>query len=215
VAPPAYVIGVSDVLKVEAPRALPNRPVSGDKPVHPDGSIHLGFYGPVRVAGLTPDQARAAITAQLAKHIKRPQVSVEVSAYNSKACYVVVRAAGAGDQVIRLPYTGSDTVLDALSQVDGRAEGSSHRRVWLARPGDSAKGAETILPIDYEAITRPGSTAGNYPLLPGDRVYIESAGPSMPFGRLWGFKSAGPAVVNPPAGVGGSATASLGAGSEF
>ncbi len=42
----------------------------------------------------------------------------------------------------------------------------------MARPGPANSGHDQILPVDWAAITRNGSTATNYQLLPGDRVYV-------------------------------------------
>ena len=45
--------------------ALPKAPVEGNSLVRPDGTIGLGVYGNVYVAGLTLDEARDAIANQL------------------------------------------------------------------------------------------------------------------------------------------------------
>ena len=58
--------------------------IRGEHLVRPDGTIGLGVYGQAYVAGLTLEQARAAVEAQLAKYLYRPEVSLDVAAYNSK-----------------------------------------------------------------------------------------------------------------------------------
>src|SRR5437867_3374221 len=50
----------------------------GRSTVRPDGSIDLGPYGAVRVAGLTAEQARAAVTRQVASQIREPRVTVSL-----------------------------------------------------------------------------------------------------------------------------------------
>jgi hypothetical protein len=82
---PAYIIEPPDILLIESPRALPDQPISGEHLVRPDGTVGLGLYGSVPVAGLTLDQARAVIEAHLTAFIKNPKVSEDVFAYNSKA----------------------------------------------------------------------------------------------------------------------------------
>ena len=81
-----------------------------------------------------------------------------------------------GDNIRRVPITGNDTVLDALSAVNGLSQVSS-AKVWVARPAPGGFGCEQILPVDYAAITHGGSTATNYQIMPGDRVFV--AGDSM------------------------------------
>ena len=48
----------------------------------------------------------------------------------------------------------------------------SSKEVWVARPAPGRFGCEQILPVDYAAITRGGSAATNYQIMPGDRVFI-------------------------------------------
>ena len=80
-----------------------------------------------------------------------------------------------GDAIVRVPITGKETVLDAISNVGGLSQLSS-KRIWIARPAPSGFGCEQILPINYMAITQGASTETNYQLMPGDRVYIEGDG---------------------------------------
>src|SRR5262249_46702833 len=80
--------------------------IRGEHLVRPDGTVGLGVYGSVYVAGLTLDQTRAAIELQLGKSLLQPKISVDVFAYNSKYCYVIADGAGYGQQIIRLPITG-------------------------------------------------------------------------------------------------------------
>ena len=163
-----YVIESPDVLTVEL---LGDRPaagawVSGEHLVTPDGNITLGTFGQVAVAGKTPDEARRAIKGHLSKQMEAPEVAVEVVAYNSKVYYVI--AEGGGRQAVaRFPITGSDTVLDAVSQVNGPSVGS----VRIVRPRRTSAAPETI-PLDWAAVTRGGNASADFRILPGDRVYI-------------------------------------------
>ena len=50
---PPLVVEPPDMIVVEVLEALPGRPISGERLVRPDGTISLGFYGDVHVAGLT------------------------------------------------------------------------------------------------------------------------------------------------------------------
>ena len=144
--------------------------ISGEHLVGPDGTLTLGQYGSVRVAGMTLEEARFAIANSLSSQFTDPKVSVSVFAYNSKAIYVVTQGGGLGDNLVRLPFTGGDTVIDAVSQINGLSYVSSSR-MWVARPNREASNSVT-LPIDWEAITQKADVTTNYQLLPGDRVFI-------------------------------------------
>lgn len=147
--------------------------VSGQHIVRPDGTVGLGSYGSVYVAGMTIAQAKQAIEAHLGRYLYRPEVNVDVYAFNSKFYYVITDFAGAGEQVVRLPHVGNETVLDAVSNIGGLSAVSS-KKLWVARPAPTDCAADQILPVDWCGITQRGQVKTNYQLLPGDRVYILS-----------------------------------------
>jgi polysaccharide biosynthesis/export protein len=148
--------------------------VRGEHLVRPDGTVSLGSYGEVRVAGLTIPEAKKAIEQQLGKFLWEPEVSLDILGYNSKVFYVVINLAGAGLQIVRLPITGNETVLDALGEINGLPPIASKDRIWLARPAPANAGCDQIFPVDLRAITECAATATNYQLLPGDRVYVQA-----------------------------------------
>lgn len=148
--------------------------VRGEHLVRPDGTVSLGSYGEVRVAGLTLPEAKKAIEQQLWKYLWEPEISLDVGGYNSKVYYVVINQAGAGMQILRLPITGNETVLDALGLINGLPPIASKDRIWLARPAPPHAGCDQVLPVDLRAIAECGATATNYQLLPGDRVYVQA-----------------------------------------
>lgn len=145
--------------------------ISGEHLVGPDGTVTLGRYGSVPIVGLTLEEARMAIAAHLSPYFANPEVSVSVFAYNSKVYYIVTQGGGLGDGLVRLPYTGNETVMDAISHINGLSPVSS-TDIWIARPGKNDVGGNQILPVDWQAITQRGEVGTNYQLLPGDRLYV-------------------------------------------
>ncbi len=179
--------------------------ISGEHLVGPDGRVNLSTYGQVYVAGMTLEEARAAVEKQLSKFLEDPQVAVDVFAYNSKTYYVITQGAGNGDDVAEFPITGNETVLDAIAQLGGLSQLSS-TRIFIARPAPNGVGGEQILPVNWEEISRGASTATNYQIMPRDRIYI-SEDPylhftnwifkvTQPFERLFGFVSLGTSMGN-------------------
>jgi polysaccharide export outer membrane protein len=185
-------------VSVQLARVYGATPVTGQYLVGPDGTINLRQYGVVHVAGLTVTEARLAIQRHLSQYLDSPQLSVDMVAYNSKAYYVITQGAGMGDSLRRIPITGNETVLDAICQVNGLSQLSS-TKVWIARPAPGNFGCEQVMPVDWDAITAGGSTATNYQVLPGDRVYIAQDQMTTltnmvsriigPFERVMGFAS--------------------------
>ncbi len=144
--------------------------IAGQHLVGPDGAVTLGSYGGVVVAGLTVARAKLVIEQYLSQFLDGPEVSLEIAGYNSKVYYIVTQGAGLGDGVYRFPITGNETVLDAISQINGLQTVSS-KQIWVARPTD-VPGKAQQLPVSWAQITADANATSNYQLLPGDRVFI-------------------------------------------
>jgi polysaccharide biosynthesis/export protein len=180
--------------------------VRGEHLVRPDGTISLGIYGSVYVAGMTLGQIKIVIENHLRDYVVNPQVAVDVFAYNSKWYYVVFDGGGYGEQVYRLPITGNETVLDAISNLQGLPPVSSLWRVWIARPAPCCSPCDQILMVDWQAVVKGGSTCTNYQLFPGDRVYVDAdclvkadlwlAKILAPVERVFGITLLGTSTVN-------------------
>jgi polysaccharide export outer membrane protein len=158
---------------VSMPDVAGKQEISGEHLVRIDGTIALGVYGSVHVAGRTLPEIKGAIEAHLAQHIHEPEVDVDVAGYNSKVVYVITDGGGMGEQVVRIPVTGNETVLDAVAQIQGLSDVSS-RRIWVARPGPADLGCAQTMIVDWRGITQEGITTTNYQLFPGDRIYIQA-----------------------------------------
>ena len=148
--------------------------IQGEHLVRPDGTVSLGRYGSVRVAGLTLDQAKEVLTAHLSQYLQDPEITVDIGYYSSKYYYIITDGGGFGEQVFRFNITGNETVLDAMSQIAGLPTVASKHHIWIARPAPSESGCEQILPVDWNALARRGATATNYQLFPGDRIYVKA-----------------------------------------
>lgn len=234
---PEYVIEPPDVLRIEVVvrepddkdkkkptdklRSLPLQPVWGEYQVRPDGTVYLGAYGSVPVAGYTLQQAAAAIREKLAKQVfadadgLNPDfmlVVLDVTQYNSKWYYVFTDGGGAGETVTRFQITGSETVLDAISNIGGLSPVSSKRNIWIARRTPHVGQPEQILPVDWVGMSQHGCTSTNYQIMPGDRVYIKAqrlvtidttlARIIQPVERVFGITLLGAATINNISGRG-------------
>jgi polysaccharide export outer membrane protein len=205
-------------VSVNLVEAVGQQSITGEHLVAPDGTVNLGTYGMVCVAGMTIDQATAAIEKHLSQTLEAPKISISIFAYNSQVYYIILEGAGQGDNVTRLPITGNETVLDAISQINGLSRLSS-KRIWIARPTPNGMGCDEILPVNWGEITKQAATATNYQILPGDRVFIaESKLIAIdsylnklisPFERFFGFTLLGAQDVQTfnrfPTGISGGA----------
>ena len=189
---------------ISMPDVTGKQVITGEHLVRPDGTISLGVYGEVRVSGHTLREIKQIIESHLQQEVHNPEVTVDVLGYNSKQIYVVTDGGGLGESVTRIPYTGNDTVLDVLAQINGLSQVSS-KEIWVARPSPADMSVAQTMPVDWWGITRGGLTATNYQLFPGDRVFIRSdhmirygntiSKVLAPFERVMGFTIFGHGVV--------------------
>ena len=168
VAPP-YVVEPGDVVLVqsgdfESPIRLP-----GDQTVMPDGTISLGRYGQLQVAGKTVEEIQAAARALVQAQAKDvPPITARVVTRVSKVFYVLGEVNNPG----AFQYTGRETVLDAIvASAGGLTDRASRKNIILSRPSHPCEG-RTVLPICYSEIVQLGDTSTNYQLLPGDRIFV-------------------------------------------
>lgn len=73
--PPAR-IQPGDFLVVEVLEALPGRPITGERLVRPDGTISLGFYGDIPVAGLTRHEVKVKVIEHLRKSLNEENLGL-------------------------------------------------------------------------------------------------------------------------------------------
>lgn len=175
---PPYIIEPPDVLLVQSLAALKDQqPINFEHRVRPDGTIGLGIYGEVYVAGMTLAQAKEAIIHVLKGRLKdasADNTTVDIIGYLSKKYYVITDGGGYGEQVYPFPITGNETVLDALANINGLPAVASKRNIWIARATPDGSPYPKILPVDWKMISQYGSASTNYQILPNDRIYVKA-----------------------------------------
>jgi polysaccharide biosynthesis/export protein len=161
--PDEYRIGAGDVLHVSVWKE-PEASV-GATVVRPDGKIGLPLLKEIEVVGLTPAETEKAITARLSKLIPAADVTVVVSAINSKKIYMV----GAVKKEGPIPYTYRMTVMQAVSEAGGLNDYAKRKKIYVLR---TQNGKDYKLPFDYEAVLKGERMELNIPLLPSDTVVV-------------------------------------------
>lgn len=184
---PAYIVQPGDGLLIE-PESLdtPLR-IPADQTVLADGTIDLGPYGRVVVAGRTIEEIEslieATVTAQEnaradadADAVPEADADEDRIAYNvrlidpdSAVFYVLGDVNSPGSY----PLIGRETVLDGIVAAGGLSDRASRCDIILARPSPPAD-CRTVLPVCYDKIVQLGDTTTNYQLAPGDRIYVAS-----------------------------------------
>ena len=132
---------------------------------------------------------------------------VDVLAYNSKVYYIITQGAGLGDDVVR----GADHRQRNGDRRGGQPAAASRRcrrpRCGSPAPRPTASAASRFCPINWNDIAQGASTATNYQLMPGDRLFIAQDRLTLfnnvdrsrccnPFERIFGFVSLGTSMAN-------------------
>jgi polysaccharide biosynthesis/export protein len=168
-----YIIEPGDVLlaqpaSLDSPLRLP-----GDQVVLPDGTIQLGQYGHLMVAGKPLVVIEAEVNAFIkAKVPDAGVVLVRLVTRDSKVFYVLGEVNSPGV----FPLRGRETVLDAIAgSAGGLNTNASRRKIILSRPTGPGS-CRVVLPVDYNAIVQLGDTTTNYQIRAGDRVFVPTKG---------------------------------------
>jgi len=161
--PEDYVIGAGDVLQISVWKE-PDASVPSVV-VRPDGKVAMPLLREVEVMGMTPMQAEKAITERLSKLINGADVTVIVTAINSKKVYVV----GAVRREGPLAYTYRMSVMQAISEAGGLNDYAKRKKIYILR---NENGKEYRLFFNYDEVIRGEKTEQNVQLLPGDTLVI-------------------------------------------
>ncbi len=195
-----YIVEPGDVLYLEAAQFDSSVRLPGDQPVQPDGSIELGKYGRLHVAGMTLPEIREAVqevvtareqrdrrrqTAAAGKRSRDSETNDSSAAEREQleSHEVVVRLVDWKSKVYYVmgevnspgayPISGSENVLDALLAAGDVTSRSDRHHIILSRPtGPCDK--RIVLPICYDNLVQLGDTSSNYQIMPGDRIFVPS-----------------------------------------
>ena len=163
--------------------------------IRPDGKLNLPLVGEVYVAGMTATEMEAAITQAARTYYNEVDVTVDVTGYASQRYYVFGQVAGPGPR----PWTGHDTLLDALAQAqptelawpqrikvvrgDQPQEGGCFTCTQPEPQGDyKSSGVRPENPdnprrtmiINLHAMIKDGDMSNNIMLLPNDVIYVQA-----------------------------------------
>jgi len=159
---PTYVIGQDDVLDISVWK---EPEVSRQVPVRPDGKISLPLLNDVQAAGLTPMQLQAQLTEKLKKFLTEPQVTVIVTAINSRRVYMM----GEINRPGAIPMVPNMTVLQAISTAGGLSQFANSSKIQILR---TENGKQVTYLFNYKDVIRGVKTEQNIILKPGDSIVV-------------------------------------------
>jgi polysaccharide export outer membrane protein len=158
------VVGPGDVFDLSV---VGEKDIPKEYRVQPDGTIRFPYLGPVKVAGLEPQQIEELVRTKLIeeKILVSPQITVFVKQYNSKRVSVI----GAVNKPGSLPWTEGMKLVDALSQAGWFTPLGDSDHVILTRLVGRGKSVTALISVD--AIT--DGQQQDVPLQAGDTIKVE------------------------------------------
>ncbi|RJG00013.1 hypothetical protein D3871_07385 [Noviherbaspirillum saxi] len=136
-----------------------------------EGMIQFPYAGPLKVAGLTQDQARNMLASKLSKYLKQPKVTLRVQSYRSKRVYVDGEVKNPGLQAMNdIPMT----LVEALNRAGGVLPTGDQSQVVVNRSGVNYQ-------INLPQLVQRGINPGSIMLTNGDVVRVRSRDESKVF----------------------------------
>lgn len=170
---PVYVVEPGDVLYLEPAKFDSEIRLPADQPVKPDGTISVGRFGELHVAGMTIPEIRHDIESLIAAQAggdtggNAEEVVVRLADWKSKVYYVMGEVNSPGSY----PITGSETFLDAIVAAGDITRRANRHQIILSRPTGPCD-ERIVLPICYDNVIQLGDSSSNYQIQPGDRIFV-------------------------------------------
>lgn len=138
--------------------------------VSPNGTVNMPLVGEVFIAGLTAQEAAAAIQARATEYYEDADVNVRITAYASKKIFIFGEVGSAG----ALPYNGANTVLDtlAIAQPTRLADPS---KIHILRPSPDGS-LRKRMTVNLDKIVKEGDNTLDAVLEEGDIIYVPANG---------------------------------------
>lgn len=130
-----------------------------------NGDMYCPLIGYLHVAGLTNEEAQAAIEKRLSEFVKDPHVSLFVSEYASQGASVLGEVVHPGIY----PVLGQQHLFDLLSAAGGLSE-KSGRTLTITHRTDPDKTVTIVLPRNLQ-----DNSETNVAVFPGDTVIVSKA----------------------------------------
>lgn len=168
--PEPYRIGAGDTLyitvwdhpELTSPAGPQQQTLANGRLVRPDGTLFYPYVGTLKVAGMSIEELRKAISNKLATYVEKPQVDVSVIAYASQRVFLQGAFVKTDPQPINaVPLT----LAQAIGTATINTAQASLSDLVLTRDGHDYH-------LDLDALNGSAGMAPDIYLKPGDRIYL-------------------------------------------
>ena len=159
----AYKIGVGDYLHI---RFYFHDELNEEIPVRPDGRVSLQLIDDMQAAGLTPVELAHELKTSYAKHLRKPDITVQVVRVAPRRVYI----GGEVNKPGLIETNDAITAVKAIMQSGGIKETANLESVVVLRY--RAGMAPEFLRVNLKDDIRTGAKHEDIPLLPYDLVFV-------------------------------------------
>ncbi len=158
---PSYRLGEGDALTIQ----VWDRPeLSGSQFVGPDGVITVPVAGPLRVSGMTREEATKAVRESLGRFYAGVTVTLRVDQYASNRVMILGRVARPG----LIQFDRPPTLLEAVARAGGLVQEPRQVLTHCA----VVRGRDRVAWLDLRRLLEEGDLALNLRLKPNDFIYV-------------------------------------------
>lgn len=178
-----YVLGAGDQIVIRAVGIdeFDDKGNTKGSQIDMRGYVDVPIVGHVHAGGLTVQQLEQAITEQLQKYVRDPQVTVTVTEYKSQPVSII----GSVMQPGVYHLTGQDTLVQVVSQAQGLAEDASNK-ITITRekgqgpiplPGcaEDSTGRFFTATVNTKALLDARDPSANIKIKPNDVISVPKA----------------------------------------
>ena len=132
-----------------------------------NGTITFPLVGNIKVGGMSVAAAENALSRELKRYIKNPQISMLIKEYGNQTVYVLGQVQK--PSAVEIPPEKPLTVLEAITSVGGFTDIAAPSKVKVLRMDN---GNQKALDVDITQITKYGNKSLDINLMPGDVVFV-------------------------------------------
>jgi len=166
---PMYIIGPGDQVSVFV---WGNADLSTTVPVRPDGRITTPLVEDVQASGKTPTQLAREMEQYLARYVKNPVVTVNVTGFVGRFSEQI-RVIGEAFKPASLPYRQNMSLLDVMIIVGGLTKFANGDGATIIRTTEDGTRQQFLVRID--SLIKDGDISANIAMMPGDILIIPEA----------------------------------------
>ncbi len=170
-----YILGPGDQLQMDVFN-LPD--YSRDYQILADGTLSLPLLGTVAVAGMTLEQATAAITQRYGQFIRQPAITLLLLEARPLQIAIAGEVKRPGAYTVRADntlQTGMTTVTQAIQLAGGITQTANIRQIQVSRPFPNRAVPPQVRTIDLWELLQSGNLSQDISLRDGDTLLIPTA----------------------------------------